>query len=156
MILKKKILWYLNFIFLLNQSNVYADTTANKAINIYHQKNTEESIKKIATIDQFLTILDSVEPTVIFASMKNCPHCKIVKPKFKNASLNKKHHKIKFTQVNGPALKIHKHVARESKDKFKIPGYPSFIFVKNKKIVDVLIGGEIKELEQKLKNLMKL
>lgn len=170
MILKKQYLWYLNFIFFLYPTITHSKYTFldndQKIFTIIEQrvhnieqrvhKDIQEAIKSISKEDEFLNLIDQDNPTVVMAWMDNCPHCNTIKPVFNELAHDKKHKGIKFASVNGKALKIHKHVERETKDydkPFKVAGYPSFIFIKNKKIADVLVGGNEEKLKQKIKQL---
>ncbi|MBI2353201.1 thioredoxin family protein [Candidatus Dependentiae bacterium] len=105
-------------------------------------------ISTIENEDQFLSLIDQDKPTIIMGSMETCPHCKIITPEFE--TLSKKHKSISFVKVNGLRTKMHEHIKNESLKQgtsFKIIGYPSFAFIKNKKIVYVLIGGDPKKLK---------
>ena len=153
MILKKEYLWYLYFIILLSQSTVHSEATSVKSADL----SSSEAVSAIPTEDAFLNALDQAKPIVIMCWMENCPHCNTIKPIFYQFAQDKKYKNISFAHANGPDLKIHKHIARETQayeKPLKIPGYPSFIFIKDKKVVDVLIGGSEDKLKQKLRNLL--
>lgn len=161
MILKKAGLWYLYFIFFLSSTAVYSRENIalepTQSTQSTLEKVEQDLVKAIATEDAFLSLLDQDSPTVVMCWMDNCPHCNTIKPAFNKLAQEPKYKKISFAQANGPALKIHKHVARETEhsDKpLKIPGFPSFVFIKGKRIVDVLIGGNEDKLKQKLKSLI--
>ena len=113
------------------------------------------NIKTIDKEDQFLAIIDQKEPTIVMGFMDNCPHCKHIAPVFEK--LSQKHKKISFVKANGIKINMHEHVKHESKNKgdFIIPGYPSFIFIKNKRIYSVLIGGDQKSLTDAVKEFEK-
>lgn len=138
---------------------------------------TPEPIQIIETEDELLTIIDSNTPTIIMGSMEHCPHCKHIDPVFtslakqhtasinkkKTASLRKKdrssldknNKKIAFAKTNGPSINMHEHIKRESKERFQIPGYPIFIFIKNKQIDSMLIGGTPEHLESAITDFEK-
>lgn len=115
--------------------------------------STATPIKTVDTEDEFLDIIDQKKPAIIMGSMDHCSHCKNIDPTFE--TLAKKHKKISFYKANGPSIKMHEHVKRESKGKFQIPGYPVFIFIKNKRIASVLIGGAPESLESAIKEFEK-
>tara|TARA_Y100000588_G_C14277702_1_gene935227 strand:+ start:7081 stop:7491 length:411 start_codon:yes stop_codon:yes gene_type:complete len=118
-------------------------------------KNTKKSITNINTEDHFLSVLDQKKPSIIFSSMNHCPHCNMIEPEFTKLAQNKKYNKIQFMKTNGPALNIHKHVKRETNNKFKIPGYPAFLFIKDKKIHHVTLGANKDILHTKIKEFLK-
>ncbi len=155
MILKNRSLWYLNFIFILNFiPNIYSKSIPQE----FPENIIPELLTTIATEDELLTILENNKPTVIMGFMDHCNHCNTIAPEFEKMAHDKKYNHITFMKANGHGphgLKIHKHVARESKNKFTIPGYPSFIFINHGKIVNVLIGGDKDKLEQHLKQFKK-
>lgn len=142
MILKKNLFLYLNFIFLITLSNL-TWTKANR-------------VKIIQTENDLLTsYLDSNKPAIIFCSMNNCPHCEMVKPAFNKIASQEKYGHITFALANGPKLHIHEHVKRETDGKFKIPGYPVFLFIKDKKIKNVIIGADKDKLNDEIKSFNK-
>lgn len=144
MILKNGWLWYLNFILFLNLSG-YTLTEAKS-----------NKIQSIDTVDLFLDTLDSTKPTIIKTYSENCPFCTMIAPKFEKIASNQKYNKrISFAQANGKSLQIHKHVPAKSNGKYKIPGYPTFIFINNGNIVDLLIGGDEKKLLDKVDSFLK-
>lgn len=96
--------------------------------------------------------LMSQKPTVILAYMDHCNHCHALLPFFKQQA--KEMTKVRFLTINGPKLHLPKYVALLSKkygnEEFKIIGFPSIIFVKNGKIIDLQTGGSQKKLQEKL------
>lgn len=165
MILKNKYLWYLNFIFMTySASHIQAKSAMlemqHRSISRFNDPSAifdttkadylESLVALIDTEDQLLAALDSQKPTAILLFMNNCTYCKTITPIFQKHALEPRFKKVNFLQANGYDLKAHTHVKRESKDQFKIPGYPSVLFVNKGKIVDVLIGGDPTKLEQKL------
>ena len=107
----------------------------------------------ITLTEDLYAALSSQRPTVILGFMDHCPHCKTLMPFFEKLEI--KYPKARFFTVNGPQLSLHKLVAQLSDNKFKIPGFPSVVFVKNRKIVDLQIGGNKDTLEEKIKKLLK-
>jgi thiol-disulfide isomerase/thioredoxin len=110
-------------------------------------------IEEVVMADELFKQMTSQKPTVIMSFMNNCPHCKTVTKFFE--TLPKKYNKINFVMVNGPKLNVHKEVAKLTDNHFRIPGYPSIVFIKNGKIKDIQIGGNPKTLEDKIKILLK-
>lgn len=150
MILKNKSFLYLIFILF---ATLPKTTFTNPKKKKDHQKDkhsAKQYVQNITTEDGFLSLLDQSKPAVVLCSMDNCPHCQMISPIFeKKASLYKK---VAFYKANGPSLHIHDHVQRETKGKFKIPGYPVFLFIKNKKIDNVLIGASKDKLDAAIKD----
>lgn len=113
------------------------------------------NLKAITNEDEFICLIDQSEPTIVMGTMEACPHCKIITPIFEDQS--KKNKNISFVKANGLAINMHGVVKRESKGKgdFKIIGYPSFVFIKDKKIDSVLVGGSRESLEKAIKEFNK-
>ena len=112
------------------------------------------TIPEITQGADLATLLTNTEPTVILGFMNHCPHCNKLLKYFE--SLPAKYPRVNFLTVNGPQLKLHEKMAKFEKDKesnFRIPGYPSIVFVKNGKPVNVQIGGNEKTLDENLKKL---
>ncbi len=120
---------------------------------ISHPTTSPYQVEEVIMMDEMFKHLTSQKPTIIMGFMNNCPHCKSLTKFFE--TLPKKYGKINFIAVNGPKLNLHKEVAKLTDNKFKIPGYPSIVFVKNGKITDLQVGGNPKTLEEKIKNLLK-
>lgn len=120
---------------------------------ISHPTTPPTTVEEVVMADELFKHLTSQRPTIIMGFMNNCPHCKSLTNFFE--TMPKKYNNINFVAVNGPKLSLHKEVAKLSENKFKIPGYPSIVFVKNGKITDLQIGGNPKTLEEKIKNLLK-
>ena len=165
MILKNKYLWYLNFIFIsysasyiqaksamleMQHRSIDRSNDYSAIIDIKKADALESLVALIDTEDQLLAALDSQNPTAVLLFMNNCTYCKTITPVFQKHALEPRFKNVKFLQANGYDLKAHTHVKRESKDQFKVPGYPSVLFINKGKIVDVLIGGDPTKLEQKL------
>lgn len=136
------------FIFLFVIFTVYLNSQI-----FTHPTTPPHQVEEVVMMDEMFKHLTSQKPTIIMGSMNHCPHCKTLTKFFE--TLPKKHEKINFVMVNGPKLNLHKQVAEFSDNKFKIPGYPSIVFVKNGKITDLQIGGNPKTLEEKIKQLLK-
>jgi thiol-disulfide isomerase/thioredoxin len=128
-----------------------------------HGTTPPDLIQEITQVQDLRTILSNNTPTVILGHMNNCPHCKSLLKVFE--TLPTKYPKVNFFIVNGPALKLHEELGKFAKDtklpvgpnnQFKIPGYPSIIFVKNNSPKDLQVGGNPKTLEEKIEALLKL
>src|SRR3990167_9336212 len=113
-----------------------------------HPVEPPNQIEEIVMADELFASLTSQNPTVIMGFMQSCSHCSTLKRHFE--TLPKKHREINFFYTNGPTLALHKETAKHSGNKFKIPGYPSIIFIKDGKIQDVQVGGNPKTLEDKI------
>ena len=83
------------------------------------------------------------------ASMNGCYFCKKAKPIFQKHA--QEHSDIQFYIVNGPKTNFAQLVYKESDNVMKIRGYPAFVFIKDGKIQDYLVGAKIEELEKKIK-----
>lgn len=118
-----------------------------------HPTVPPHQVEEVTMMDELFKHLSSQKPTVIMGFMNHCSHCKTVSKFFE--TLPQKYNKINFVVVNGPKLSLHKEVAKLSENNFKIPGYPSLVFIKNGKISDVQIGGNPKAIEEKIKTLLK-
>ena len=119
------------------------------------QPPPHSSIPEITQAADLTTLLTSNDPTIILGYMNHCPHCNKLLKYFE--TLPAKYPKINFLTVNGPRLKLHEQVAKYKKDKdsyFRIPGYPSIVFVKNGKPVNVQVGGNEKTLDENIKKLI--
>lgn len=127
--------------------------SSKKALNKKHsgQKKKSKKASIIKTIDQLLQKLTAQKPTVIMGTMDYCYFCKKAEPIFKKHA--QKYPNIDFYITNGPRTNMAQHVHKESDNKIKIRGYPAFIFIKNGKIIDHLLGINIEQLEQKIKAL---
>ncbi|MBP6892132.1 thioredoxin family protein [Candidatus Babeliales bacterium] len=122
--------------------------------NIFtHPITPPTKIEEVIMADELFKQMTSQKPTIIMGFMNNCPHCKTLTKFFE--TLPKKYTTINFIMVNGPKLNLHKEVLKLTNNQFKIPGYPSIIFIKNGKIKDMQIGGNSKTLEEKIKILLK-
>jgi hypothetical protein len=110
-------------------------------------------IPEITQANDLKTLLTNRQATAIMGYMNNCPHCETLMKFFE--TLPAKYPRVNFLLVNGPQLKLHEEVAKFSDKKFKIPGYPSIVLVKNEKIKDLQIGGNTKSLEDKIKAFLK-
>ncbi len=124
---------------------------ATPSIQSHYTTPPNEHIPEITELQDLENILSNQQPTVIAGHMHHCANCTKFMKYFQN--LPKKHPKIDFFTVNGPKLKLHDHVAKRSK--YRIPGYPSIVLIKNGMIKDVQIGGNEKTLEEKIKTLCK-
>lgn len=112
----------------------------------------QTQVKTIANEDELLSLFDQTKPTIVMGSMEACPHCKTIGPLFDHFS--KKHQSICFVKANGATTKMHVHVKNESlrqNTDFKIIGYPAFVFIKNKKIANVVIGATPERLENAIR-----
>lgn len=130
----------------------------NFTLLIGHQIPTppHSHIPEITQKSDLKTFLTEQKPTIILGFMNHCPHCNKLLKYFE--TLPNKHKKINFLIVNGPHVKLHEEVAKFKKDKhsnFKIPGYPSIIFIKNGKPIHLQIGGNEKTLDENIKTLLK-
>ena len=105
--------------------------------------------------NQLLAIIDNTSPTITFCSMNHCPHCNKVAPEFEKLASQPKYKQIRFTQTNGPAINAHTHIKHESDGKFKVPGYPLFLFTKGKKIEHVMLGGNSEKLKDKIEEFLE-
>ncbi len=124
------------------------------SVLISHPILPPDHIEEVVMADEVFKYLTSNHPTIILGFMNNCPHCKTLMNFFK--TLPKKYDTINLVIINGPRLHLHTEVAKLSENKFKIPGYPSVVFIKNQKIKDLQIGGNPKILEEKIKKLLKM
>ena len=127
--------------------------TQSCSILFAHPITPPTQVEEVVMADELFKHMTSQKPTVIMGFMNNCPHCKTLTKFFE--TLPKKYGTINFIVVNGPKLSFHKEVAKLSDNKFKIPGYPSLVFIKNGKITDLQIGGNPKAVEEKIKTLLK-
>ncbi len=115
----------------------------------------QTQVKTISNEDELLSLFDQTEPTIVMGSMEACPHCKTIGPLFDD--LSKKNRSICFVKANGLTTKMHVHVKNESSRQntdFKIIGYPAFVFIKDKKIVNVVIGATPERLENAIRCLL--
>lgn len=116
----------------------------------------ENDISEITEANDLRILLTNPEPTVIIGYMHHCPYCKKLLQYFE--TLPAKYPRVTFCIVHGPHLKLHDEVAKFKKDKnsnFKIPGYPSIVFIKGGKPINVQIGGNEKTLDENIKKLLK-
>lgn len=116
----------------------------------------KSSIPEITQPNDLKILLTNQQPTIIMGYMNHCPHCNKLLKHFE--TLPKKYQRVMFLITNGPHLKLHEEVAKFKKDKnnnFKIPGYPSIVFIKGGKPVNLQIGGNEKTLDENIKNLLK-
>lgn len=127
-------------------------TISNQSLLLAHATSNPNTIEEIAMEDTLFEALTNKKATIIMGYMNHCPHCAILKSFFEK--LSTKYDNISFFIVNGPKLAFHKKIAEYSNNAFKIPGYPSIAFIKNGKITNVHIGGQTKQLEEKIKKLL--
>lgn len=111
-------------------------------------KSANQNVISIKNIEHFNdTVLKSNKPTVVKFETKWCGACKTMAPIYKKLA-NKYKNKIDF--VKADIQKISKLA-----DKYKLQGVPTFIFFKNGKIVDQIIGSKAEHpFENKLKKLL--
>ena len=136
----------------LNKNKSIACLKALLFIAITTSLQLQAHIKTITNEDEFVCLIDQKHPTIVMGSMDACPHCKTITPIFENHA--KKHPSISFIKANGPKTNMHGVTKRESQGKgdFKIIGYPAFVFIKDKKIVNVVVGGTPELLEKAIKD----
>jgi hypothetical protein len=116
-----------------------------------HEVEESAIIPEISEAEAIIYLANQ-KPTVIMGHMKHCSHCTKLK-KFAE-TLPAKYPQIDFFIVNGPETKLHKKVDDLSKSKFRIPGYPSIVFVRDGKIKHVQIGGHEKNLKENIQKLL--
>ncbi len=100
--------------------------------------------------------LESPSAVVIKLSMPGCSHCTALAKPFGQFAQEQKYAHITFYNVAnaGPSgLNTPVKIKEKSNNLIQIPGFPSFIFIKNGKIVDHQIGGDKNKLQEKLKKL---
>jgi hypothetical protein len=66
----------------------------------------------------------------------------------------KKYRNIDFFSVDGKKLNAPKVVSEVTKNKIKIPGFPTILYIKDGAIVDYMIGGDPSKHAEKVKNLI--
>lgn len=137
----------------LNQEN--KDVKKSKISNAQSNKHKPE---KITTGEDLLATLTSKKATVLMGNMQGCHFCKMVKPIFEKHA--KKYSNISFYIVNGlTSFLINDkkqnlaQIVYEKNNKIKIRGYPTFLFIKDGKIQDHLMGVNIEMLEDKIQSL---
>ncbi|MBP9764723.1 hypothetical protein KBD08_00115 [Candidatus Babeliales bacterium] len=112
-------------------------------------------IQPIITVDQLLSQLNQQQPTCIVLSTEHCSFCTMLKNNL--PAIAAKYPSVSFfivkqntrQIVNSPSV-----LNFLQEKQFKIPGYPSIMFV-SKNYFNKQIGGDIKTLEKNLKTLLK-
>ena len=124
------------FIFLTSNSIILTKVPSEKEKNSNIDPLLNEI--KVETEDSLDEILrHSTDSLCIMFYMEHCSWCDKMKNIFK--SIIKKHKDITFYYVNGPELKAHQRVQQAINK--KIPGYPYFLFMKEKKYIEQHVGG---------------
>lgn len=123
----------------------------------HHQSTHTHAISEPSRIIELTELelknaLKNKQATVIVGTMNHCSHCNKLHAIFE--TLPEKYPMVNFFSVNGPEHKLHEKVKRESKEKFRIPGYPSIVFIKNGEIKNLQIGGNEKSLYENIKKLI--
>ena len=138
------------------------------------------SVKNIESEDGLTAALTNKKTTVIMCSMQGCGWCTKMKPIF--SELAPQFPNAQFYTVDGRASNLSKHIAQlslkhESKkpwlsssaksiaqkkellsaeETLQIPGYPTFLFIKEGQLQNIQVGGCSKEdLENQIKKLLK-
>jgi len=109
-----------------------------------------KTIQKIKTIDELLAKLTAQELTIIMGSMNGCHFCKKAEPIFKKYAQDNPD--IDFYTTNGLKTNMAREVNKLDST-IKIRGYPAFLFIKDGKINDHLLGVNIEQLDKKIKAL---
>ena len=124
---------------------------------VFSHKKIDLPIHTIESGQELAKVLHNSAPTMIMLHMKNCPHCDSIKGKGDNTShsylqdIANHHPKLKVYLANGPLLQANVVIKQEAN--ISIPGYPTFIFVKNGQTVDHLIGGNKNQIKVKVNKL---
>lgn len=137
-----------------NRSILYANLLL--LVSVTTMLSAQSCVKTVDKEDQLLSLMDQNGPLIIMGSMDACVNCKTIAPLF--SDLAKKNKSITFYKANGPAIRMHEHIKNESSRQgtdFKIIGYPAFVFIKDKKITDVIVGAIPERLETGVKNFAK-
>lgn len=93
------------------------------------------------------SVLNSKKPAIVKFETKWCGACKVMAPIYEKLA-SKYLNKIKFTVVEADKFS-------KLADKYQIQGVPTFIFFRNGKKIDQIIGAvSEKEFEEKVKKLI--
>ena len=76
-----------------------------------------------------------------------CGYCKKIEPEYK--AMSERNPNVIFLEVNMENDKIN---GGEIAKRFKVSGYPTFIFIKNEKYVDEVVGASMESLQDKIYN----
>jgi thiol-disulfide isomerase/thioredoxin len=114
------------------------------------QKNGSQTVQEIKTIDELLQKLTAKQLTIIMGSMNGCHFCKKAEPIFKKYA--QEYPDINFYTTNGLKTNMAREVNKLDST-IKIRGYPAFLFIKDGKINDHLLGVNIEQLDNKIKAL---
>jgi thiol-disulfide isomerase/thioredoxin len=128
------------------KNNIVKNTPAEKNEKI--KPVLKKEIIEIKDVDTLLAAFTKKEPTVIMGTMDGCSHCKHVIPTFQ--SYSSQFPLINFLIVNGPQKNMGQLVYKETNNTIAIRGYPAFIFIRDGKIQDCLLGTNIEQLEHML------
>lgn len=129
-------------------------TQVNRIIPHYAQPIF--AVHEITTSIELLNALNSQNAVVLKLSMPGCSHCTAFAKPFEQFSKENQYANITFYNVANAGLSglnLPAVIREKSNNAIKLPGFPSFIFIKNGKIVDHQIGGNKTILETKLKKL---
>ena len=131
-------------------------------------------VTEISEENQLSELFSSKHDTVVMCTMNHCSWCIKTKPHF--TQLEERYAaKIKFYTINGPQAKLQsflydhtengkhlgKHMIKALKrnralgmnDTIQIPGYPTFLYIKHGKIIDIHVGGcSLETLEEFIEN----
>lgn len=112
--------------------------------------HAKKQVQQILYDNELLDIFSPNKKTyAVLGTSPGCPWCNKIKPIFQE--LQQKFPHISFIEVNGSNLPLHVHAKKQN---IGIKGYPTILFVKNGKIVDMQVGYTSKnKIEEKLKQL---
>ena len=104
------------------------------------------NVLKVTTEEQYnQEVMNSDKPVLVKFETTWCPACQKIAPIFNNVA-DKLKDKVKFVVVNAEESKESKAVA----EKQEVKGVPTFVFIKDKKVVEKVTGSDIAEDEAKL------
>lgn len=143
-------------------------------------ENHKNSVKTIESEDGLTAALTNKKTTVIMCSMQGCGWCIKMKPLFEE--LAPQFSDVHFYTVDGRASHLSKHVTQLSSkhetkkswlsssaqsaarkkqlltadETLQIPGFPTFLFIKDGQLQNIQVGGcSQEELEKQIKQLTK-
>lgn len=106
------------------------------------------ALQEINTMPDFTAFIESHDLVIVDFYATWCPPCKKIAPIFANLSLQNDYKDISFIKVN----------VDEGKDiaqKYSVTAMPTFLYFKKGAVVDRVVGAKQKDIEDKLKALLK-
>lgn len=106
---------------------------------IYEIENLPQLIQRVKNNPNTLIVLKCYMPW--------CGYCRKIEGEYKNTA--SRNPNVLFLEMN---MELDKQNNSEISRSFKISGYPTFVFIKNEKYLDDVVGANMEGLQDKIYN----